>query len=140
MAEKVSIWAEEAPQPFGHFSQALKLGDTVYISGQLPLDPKSGRPIQGDIEAQSRRVMDNMTALLQACGGQMSNIVKMTLYLVDLRDFPKFDAVSKEYFYFLPPTRTTVVVSALPGNARICADAIAELKSTQDTQHGPSMI
>ncbi len=127
MTEKVSIWAEEAPQPFGHYSQAIKMGNRIFISGQLPLDPKSGRPIGGDVEAQSRQVLQNMTAILQSCGTQLSHLVMTTLYLVDLRDFPVFDKVSKEFFFFMPPARTTIAVSALPGGARICMDGIVEI-------------
>lgn len=131
MAEKVSIWAEGCPQPFGNYCQAIKMGNMIYLSGQLPIDPATGRPIGGDIEAQARRVFDNMTALLQACGGQLSNILMSTVYLVDLRDFPAFDKVTKDYFFFLPPARTTVAVSALPGGSRVCVDAIAEIKTAE---------
>jgi 2-iminobutanoate/2-iminopropanoate deaminase len=128
MPEKVSIWAEGAPAPFGHYCNAIKYGNTIHLSGQLPLDPATGRPIQGDVEAQARRVLDNLNALLQACGAQLSCVMKTTLYLVDLRDFPAFDKVAKEYFYFLPPARTTVMVAGLPGGCRVCLDALAELK------------
>lgn len=131
MAEKVSIWAEGCPQPFGHYCQAIKLGNMIYISGQLPLDPKTGKPIGGDIDAQTRRVFDNMTAIMQAVGGQLSNILTTTVYFTDLRDFPAFDKVTKDYFFFLPPARTVVAVSALPGNSRVCVDAIAELKPAE---------
>jgi reactive intermediate/imine deaminase len=139
MSEKVSIWAEDAPQPFGHYCQAMKMGNTVYMSGQLPIDPASGKPIQGDIEAQAKRVFDNMAALLQAAGGQLSNIVTTTLYLTDLRDFPAFDKVSKDYFFFLPPARTTVCVAALPGGAKVCMDAIALLKAPSEAKP-PTML
>lgn len=128
MAEKVSIWTEEAPQPFGHYSQAMKFGERIYVSGQLPLDPKSGKPTGGSIEEQTKQVVSNMQALLVASGAQMSNMVMSTLYLVDLRDFPAVDKVLKDVFVFLPPARTTIGVASLPGNARICMDAIVEIK------------
>lgn len=133
MTEKISIWAEEAPPPFGHYCNAIKYGNQIHLSGQLPLDPNTGRPIQGDVDAQARRVLDNLTAILQACGCQLSSVLKTTLYLVDLRDFPVFDKVAKEYFYFLPPARTTVAVAALPGGCRICLDAYAEIKTADAT-------
>jgi 2-iminobutanoate/2-iminopropanoate deaminase len=138
MSEKVSIFAEEAPAPFGHYCNAIKFGSGIHLSGQLPLDPKTGRPIQGDAEAQARQVLDNMTAILQACGCQMSNVLKTTLYLTDLRDFPIFDKVSKDYFFFLPPARTTVAVAALPGGCRICLDGYAEIRT--GAEPGKKMI
>ncbi|MEQ8820602.1 MAG: RidA family protein [Sumerlaeia bacterium] len=128
MPEKISIHAELAPAPFGHFAQAVKFGHTVHISGQLPLDPKTGRPIEGDMKAQCKRALDNLAAVVQGAGAEMSHILSTRLYLVDLREFPIFDAVSKDYFFFLPPARTTVQVSGLPGGCRVCIDAILEIK------------
>jgi 2-iminobutanoate/2-iminopropanoate deaminase len=139
MAEKISIWAEGAPQPFGHYTQALKFGNTIHISGQLPLDPQTNRPVAGDIEAQSRQVLNNIAAILQACGGQLSNLLSTTVYLTDLRDFPVFDKVTKEFFFFLPPTRTTVMVSALPGGSKICISGVAELPPS-DMGGGPKKM
>ena len=138
MAEKVSVLAENAPKPFGHYCQAIKMGNTIYMSGQLPLDAKTGKPVGGDIKAQARQVFDNMTTLLQACGAQLSQILTTRVYLVDLRDFPGFDEISKEYFFFLPPARTTVAVPALPGGCRVCVEAIAEMPALDKS--GPSMI
>ena len=138
MAEKISVWAEDAPSPFGHFSQAIKMDDMIYISGQLPLDAKNGKPIGGSVEDQARQVLDNLTAVLQSTGGQMGMVLKTTLYLTDLRDFPTYDKISKDYFFFTPPAQTTIVVSALPGGSKICLDAVAKF-SEIDAQ-GKSMI
>jgi len=138
MSEKISVWSEEAPSPFGHFTQAIKMEDMIYISGQLPLSPKDGKPIGGTVEEQAKQVLDNMTALLQSTGGQMGMVLKTTLYLTDLRDFPVYDKVSKDYFFFVPPAQTTVVVAGLPGGAKVCLDAIAKF-SEKDAQ-GKSMI
>lgn len=135
MAEKVSVWADNAPQPFGHYSQAVKFDDMLYVSGQLPLDPKSGLPIKGDVEEQARLVLSNLAAIVQSCGAQMSNLLTTTLYLTDLKDFPVFDKVSKDFFFFLPPARTTIVVAGLPGNCKICLDAIGKIvKPTAETK------
>ncbi|MCB2155849.1 Rid family detoxifying hydrolase [bacterium] len=138
MSEKVSIWAENAPKAFGHYCQAIKMGNQIHMSGQLPLDPATGKPTGGDIKAQTKQVFDNMTAILQACGAQLSHILSTRVYLVDLRDFPAFDEVSKEYFYFLPPARTTLAVPALPGGCRVCVEAVAEMPPVE--KQGPSMI
>lgn len=127
MAEKVSIFVEGAPSSYGHFSQAIKLGDSIHISGQLPIDPKTNRLVAPDAAAQARRVFDCLTTIMQSCGGQLSNILSIRLYLIDLRDHAEVDKVSKEYFYFVPPARTVVAVAALPFGARVCIDATAEL-------------
>ncbi|MDX1971729.1 MAG: Rid family detoxifying hydrolase [Candidatus Sumerlaeia bacterium] len=138
MPEKVSIWAANAPQPFGHYAQAIKYDDMLYISGQLPLDPQTGHPIKGDVAEQSRRVLENIAALVQSCGGQMGNLMTTTLYLTDLRDFPVFDKVSKDFFFFLPPARTTIVVAGLPGGCKVCMDAIGKI--VPPMAEGKSMI
>lgn len=138
MSEKISIWADNAPQPFGHYSQAIKFDDMLYVSGQLPLDPKTGMPIKGDVEAQSRLVLTNLAAIVQSCGAQMSNLLTTTLYLTDLKDFPVFDKVSKEFFFFLPPARTTLVVAGLPGGCKVCLDAMGKIVKL--STEGKSMI
>lgn len=127
MAEKVSIFVEGAPSPFGHFSQVVKFGNALHISGQLPLDPESGKLISGDMEEQSKAVFRHFTSIMQACAGQLSHILSTRVYLIDLRDYKAFDAASKEFFFFTPPARTVMQVSALPFGARVMVDATAEL-------------
>ncbi len=131
MSEKTDVQAQGVAKPFGHFSQAIKMGETVYVSGQLPLDPKTGKPVGGEFPAQAKQVLDNLTAIMMACGGNLGNVMKMTLYLVDLRDFPAWDKVAKEYFFFLPPALTTVTVASLPGGCRLCLDGIVQLKAAE---------
>jgi 2-iminobutanoate/2-iminopropanoate deaminase len=127
MSEKVSIFVESAPKPFGNFAQVVKLGNTVHISGQLPIDLETGRLVSNDVGEQSKVVLKYLTAIMQSCAGQVSNILSTRIYLVDLRDHGAYDKVSKEVFYFTPPTRTVIAVAALPFGARIMIDATAEL-------------
>jgi reactive intermediate/imine deaminase len=128
MPEKVSIWTETAPRPIGHYCQAMKYGDTVYFSGQLPLDPKTMEVIGPDPVLQVSTVMKHLTEYMLACGGQVSHILKVNLYLIDLADLPAYEEVAKKTFFFLPPALTVVQVVGLPKGARICIDAIAEIK------------
>lgn len=127
MAEKVSIFVEGAPSPFGHFSQVVKFGNALHISGQLPLDPESGKLVSADMKEQSRAIFQHFTSIMQACAGQLSHILSTRVYLIDLRDYKTLDEVSKEFFFFTPPARTVLQVSALPFGARIMVDATAEL-------------
>lgn len=128
MAEKISIWAEEAPAPLGHYCQAVKLGERIYVSGQLPVDKQTGDIVKSKKpEDHCKQVLDNLTHIMQACGGQMSNIMQLTVYVTDLRLVEVYDKVSKEYFFFIPPARTVLQVAALPMKAHICVDAIAEI-------------
>lgn len=126
MPEKTSIWADNAPAPDGHYAQAIKLAGSVHIAGQLPLDA-NGKFVGGDASTQSRQVLKNLTEIIQAAGGQMSAILKVVVYLVDLADAAAYDEASKEVFFFMPPARTIVQVAGLPHGARICVDATAEM-------------
>lgn len=127
MPEKVSIFVEGAPRSFGHFAQVVKFGDHVHISGQLPLDPATNRLVSEDMADQSRAVLKSLTAIMQACAGQVSNVLSTRIYLVDLRDHKIFDQVSKEFFFFTPPTRTVIPVPVLPVGAKIMLEAQAIL-------------
>lgn len=135
MPEKVSIFVEAAPPPFGHFAQVIKFGNSVHVSGQLPLSPETRKLVSDRIDDQSRAVLKSLTAVMQACTGQMSNILSMRVYLTDLADHSEFDKISKEFFFFTPPARSVLAVSALPFGARIMIDAIAELNPV-DMQGG----
>lgn len=128
MPEKISIWSEHVPPPQGHYCQAIKYGNTVHISGQLPLDPKTGKLSGADAAAQAKVVFGHMAELVQASGGQVSHILRLTIYLTDLADLPVVEAELKRVFYFLPPARTVVGVAALQAGAKICADALVEIK------------
>jgi len=127
MPERVSIFVESAPSAFGHFSQVVKYGNALHISGQLPLDPATNRLVSDDPAEQARSILTHLTAIVQACAGQLSNVMSTRLYLVDLRDHKAFDTVSKDFFFFIPPARTVIPVASLPFGARMMIEAVAEL-------------
>ena len=122
---KKIISTTDAPAAVGPYSQAVRVGSTVYCAGQIPLDPKSGQIVSGDISAQTRRVLDNITAVLKAEGLTFRDIVKTTIFLTDLADFQTVNEVYASYFKQAPPARSTVQVPALPRGARIEIEAIA---------------
>ena len=121
------IHSNEAPNAIGPYSQAVRVGDTVYLSGQIPLDPQTMELVEGDIEARARRVFDNLAAVMQQAGGSLSDIVKLTIYLVDLEQFGQVNEVMAEYFDAPFPSRATVAVAALPKGAPIEVEAVAHL-------------
>ena len=121
------IHSNEAPNAIGPYSQAVRVGDTVYLSGQIPLDPETMELVEGDIGARARRVFDNLAAVMQEAGGSLSDIVKLTIYLVDLEQFGQVNEVMAEYFDAPFPSRATVAVAALPKGAPIEVEAVAHL-------------
>ena len=121
------IYSNEAPNEIGPYSQAVRVGDTVYLSGQIPLDPQTMELVEGDIGARARRVFDNLAAVMQEAGGSLSDIVKLTIYLVDLEQFGQVNEVMAEYFDAPFPSRATVAVAALPKGAPIEVEAVAHL-------------
>ena len=127
MSSKQAIKSDNAPAPIGPYSQAVKVGDTMYLSGQVPLDPVTGELIDGDIDAMARRIFDNLAAVMAAAGGSLADIVKLTIYLVDLNDFAKVNAVMAEYFQEPYPSRATVAIAGLPKGAPVEVEAIAHL-------------
>ena len=122
---KKIISTSEAPAALGPYSQAVRVGSTIYCAGQIPLDPKTGEIVSGGIEAQTRRVMDNITAVLKAEGLSCDNVVKTTIFLADLADFQKVNEIYGSYFKQAPPARSTVQVAALPKGARVEIETIA---------------
>jgi len=122
---KKIISTNEAPAAIGPYSQAVRSGNFLFCSGQIPLDPKSGQIVSGDIAAQTRRVLDNIAAVLRAEGLTFDNVVKTTIFLTDLEDFQTVNEVYGSYFKQAPPARSTVQVSGLPKGAKIEIDAIA---------------
>ena len=121
------IHSNEAPNAIGPYSQAVRVGDTVYLSGQIPLDPQTMELVEGDIGARARRVFDNLAAVMQEAGGSLSDIVKLTIYLMDLEQFGQVNEVMAEYFDAPFPSRATVAVAALPKGAPIEVEAVAHL-------------
>jgi 2-iminobutanoate/2-iminopropanoate deaminase len=122
---KKIISTADAPAALGPYSQAVRVGSTMYCAGQVPLDPKTGEIVSGGIEVQTRRVLDNVTAILKAEGMTFSNIVKTTIFLMDLGDFGKVNEIYGSYFNQAPPARSTVQVAGLPKGARVEIEVIA---------------
>jgi 2-iminobutanoate/2-iminopropanoate deaminase len=121
------VTAPDAPQAMGAYSPAIKAGNLLFISGQIPLDPTTGNLIQGDIAAQADQVMRNLTALLRAAGASFTNVVRTTVYLADMNDFAGMNEVYSRYIVDPPPARATVQVARLPRDVKIEVDAIAVL-------------
>ena len=122
---KKTISTSEAPAAIGPYSQAVRSGNFLFCSGQIPLDPQSGQIVSGDIAAQTRRVLDNIGAVLKAQGLTFENIVKTTIFLTDLGNFQTVNEVYGSYFKQQPPARSTVQVSALPKGASVEIEVIA---------------
>jgi len=121
------IRTDQAPQAIGTYSQAVKSGSTVYLSGQIPLVPETMEMVEGDIEVQIRRVFDNLQALARAAGGELSDVAKLNVFLTDLAHFPVVNSVMADYFSEPYPARAAVGVAALPKSAEVEMDAIMEL-------------
>jgi 2-iminobutanoate/2-iminopropanoate deaminase len=122
---KEIIATQNAPKAIGPYSQAVKLNGFVFLSGQIPLDPRSGELVTGSIQVQTERVLENMKAVLQAAGLSFNHVVKTTVFVKDLADFPHMNEVYGKYFGANPPARSTVEVSRLPRDARVEIEAIA---------------
>jgi reactive intermediate/imine deaminase len=121
------ISTEHAPRAIGPYSQAVKVGSTVYMSGQIALDPGTGELVEGGIEAETRRVFDNLTAVARAAGGDLSSVVRFTVYLKDLGQFLVVNHIMAEYLEEPFPARVTIGVASLPRGAVVEIDAILEL-------------
>jgi len=124
---RAAIATDHAPRAIGPYSQAVRAGDFLFLSGQIPLDPATGQVVGSDITAQTRRVMDNLAAVLAAAGASLDAVVRTTIYLIDLGDFSAVNEVYGSYFASPAPARSTVQVARLPRDARIEIDAIAHL-------------
>tara|TARA_R110002096_G_scaffold421587_2_gene627433 strand:- start:377 stop:757 length:381 start_codon:yes stop_codon:yes gene_type:complete len=124
---KTIIATDRAPQAIGTYSQAVKAGTTVYMSGQIPLDPATMELIEGGIEDQIKRVFDNLSAVAEAAGGTFDNIVKLNIYLTDLSCFPTVNEIMSTYFRQPYPARAAVGVASLPKGAQVEMDAVLEL-------------
>lgn len=124
MAKKI-IKTEHAPQAVGPYSQAVEAGSFIFVSGQIPIDPKSGNVIQADIKAQTRLIMENARAILSAAGANLASVVKTTIYLKNMADFAVVNEQYGGYFPSEPPARATVEVSRLPKDVAIEMDFVA---------------
>lgn len=123
--QRTVVSTDQAPGAIGPYSQAIIAGELVFCSGQLPLDPSSGQLLTGSIEDQTRRVLDNLRAVLEEAGSSLKHVVKTTIFLADMNDFANVNAAYAEYFEQEPPARSTVQVARLPRDARVEIEAIA---------------
>ena len=124
---KKTIHSDDAPAAIGTYSQAARVGDLVFLSGQIPLDPATMAIVDGDFEARARRVFENLRAVCVAAGGDLDGVVKLTIYLTDLDNFAAVNRVMEEYFDAPYPARAAVGVASLPKDADVEADAILAL-------------
>jgi reactive intermediate/imine deaminase len=122
--KKTIIEAKEAPQAIGTYSQAVKIDNTVYLSGQIPLVPKTMEIIEGDISVQITQVFDNLSAVAKAAGGDLADIVKLNVYLTDLSHFPIVNEIMSQYFKSPYPARAAIGVADLPKGAEVEMDAV----------------
>ncbi len=121
------IHTDDAPKAIGTYSQAVRAGDTVWISGQIPLDPKTMQMVSGDIDAEIRRAFDNLAAIVKAAGGTFANAVKVTVFLTDLAHFARVNEIMATYFPQPYPARAAVGVAALPRGARVEVECVLSL-------------
>ena len=127
MMKKESILSDQAPAPVGPYSQAVKAGGFLFLSGQVALDPATGKMVEGDVVANTRQIMANLEGVLQAAGASLADVVKTTIFLTDMGDFGAVNGVYGEYFPENPPARSCVQVAALPLGAPIEMEMIAVL-------------
>ena len=121
---KKIIATDQAPAAIGPYSQATQYGNLLFVSGQIPLDPKTGELVEGDIEVQTKQVLENVQAIIKAAGMTLQDVVKCSCFLKDMEDFVKFNAVYNSYFAESLPARETVEVARLPKDARVEISAI----------------
>jgi len=130
---KEIVCSENAPKPVGPYSQGVKVGPWLFISGQIPLDPNTNQLVEGDLAIQTRRVLENIKAILDSAGYKLEDVIKVTIYLTDLSEFHKFNEVYSQYFKEWRPARTTVQVDALPRGALVEVDVVAYRDSSEQS-------
>ncbi|HUT40091.1 MAG TPA: RidA family protein [Gammaproteobacteria bacterium] len=129
------IQTDQAPQAIGTYSQAVKCGNTVYLSGQIPLDPATMQLVEGGMDAQIRRVFDNLAAVAAAAGGSLRDVAKLNVFLPDLGHFTLVNEIMAEYFSEPYPARAAVGVAALPKGAQVEMDAVLELDTFDENDY-----
>jgi 2-iminobutanoate/2-iminopropanoate deaminase len=127
MSSREIVNTSKAPNAIGPYSQAIKVNKMVFLSGQIAIDPNTQQFIDGDIDTQTKRVLDNLKSVLEASGSSLESVVKTTIYLTDINDFSKVNEIYASYFSSGKPARSSVCVAALPKNAKVEIDAIAEV-------------
>ena len=128
MTSKEVVFPKQGAKPIGPYSPGMRHGNLLFTSGQIGLDPKSGKLVEGDIAAEVRQALENLLAILAAAGTSPENVLKTTLFLTDIADFSRANEVYATFFGESPPSRSTVQVTALPGGARVEIEAIAALE------------
>ena len=123
--QKQAVHSSDTPAPVGPYSQAIRAGDTVYCSGQVPLDPETGTLVKGSIQRQTRQVLENLALVLKAAGLGLTDVVSVTVFMTDLSDFAEMNEVYASYFTQMPPARCVVEVSGLPKDASIEISLVA---------------
>jgi 2-iminobutanoate/2-iminopropanoate deaminase len=123
-----AVASEDAPKAIGPYSQAIRAGSLLFVSGQIPLDPRTGRLVDGDIAAQTHRVFANLRAILEAAGASLDDVVRATVYLADMEDFAVVNEIYGGYFSNPAPARATIQAARLPKDARVEIDVIASLE------------
>jgi len=118
-ADRIVVSTDKAPKAIGPYSQAIRYGDMLYVSGMIPIDPKTNELSKGDIEVQATLVLDNIKAVVEAAGFSMKNVLKAEVFMKDLKDFGKYNAIYVKYFPQDPPARVTVQAAALPRDVLI---------------------
>jgi 2-iminobutanoate/2-iminopropanoate deaminase len=118
---------DKAPAAIGPYSQGVEWEKLVFTSGQIPLDPKTGNLVMGDVRAQTKQVLENLKAVLEAGGSGLKKVIKTTVFLADMNDFAAMNEVYAEYFTQAPPARSTIQVARLPKDAKVEIEAIAEI-------------
>jgi 2-iminobutanoate/2-iminopropanoate deaminase len=125
LVEQQAIKSQQAPEPIGPYSQAIRLGEFVFVSGQTGMDPGTGKLIDEDVETQTVQALKNLDAVLRAAGSSLKQVVKTTVFLIDLSEFKAMNAIYAQHFVEMPPARSTVQVGGLPGGARVEIEAVA---------------
>jgi len=122
---KEAVFTERAPRPIGPYSQAIKLGNLLFVSGQIPIDPAANEVVKGGIREQTERVLENVKAILEAANMTLDDVIMAFVYLSDMADFPQFNEVYSRYFKERPPARVTVAVKSLPRDVKVEIAVIA---------------
>jgi len=130
--EKETISTKDAPQAIGPYSQAVRFNNLIFVSGQIPIEPETGKILKGNIKEQTRLILKNLSTILAAGGSSLDNVLRTTIFLTDLENYPVVNKTYAQYFNDLPPARSTVQVAKLPMDAQIEIDAIACINTEEN--------
>ncbi len=130
--QKEIISTKGAPQAIGPYSQAIRFGNLIFASGQIPIEPETGKILKGDIKGQTKLILENLNNVLAASGSSLDNVLRTTIFLTDLENYPVVNETYAQYFNDLPPARSTVQVAKLPMDAQIEIDAIACINTEEN--------